>query len=899
MSMAPHPAKVQELLRWLDTDFPAGTSLDSIATRLIPRLLAAWPMITLVRCYVPVEGARLRLAAAGDREADSLLEPDDPLSQMLLARQSAWDAQRALWGLPLLVGDTPYGLLAVRLAEGAPDAEAWLRLLSDLMVRTLERRSGVQRIREIADNLVLSSRLITTADSYADMAQAVIYTVAQGLTAVALTLFDPPLDIHHQPARRRVAALGTAQGAYTIDDQMFSAMLPQDAQMQDLWRGQPVIVSRPYFGGLGLTPELYHQQPDAQPLEWLAALGLRAGDQVLGTLEVMHTTGYAFVPEELDALTTLADQIGVAVRNRQLLQETADSLEETRQLYELNRQMLLAQDTVELLQSLRTLSRDFLMIAHNTLEYNARGQLADVVLRHMITPNNQRVIEQSVARELGDQAVGHMATFLPLWDKPIFVENVSQPLASMPAVLVEQMRQQGAGSLVMIPVAQQNRVTDLVRIVFAEPQAFDNRMRRLYNAVRDQMTVVLQAQRLLQETQRSAANLARQVNVLQTLNDLSTVISMARDESQLLNQSAQAMVTAMRADYCLVHLLDSFNQAAKIVSEYPNRGNLGQVIPLEALPVNVPLDLPSPSPIVINAVQTDPRIQEAQRAGLLAEGVRALMLLPLFERGRTIGGIRLDLRREDQVFTPEMVEIGQTILAQLAVGLQNIHLLEEQRLRSEQLRRVNRFGQRLQGTFDVVEVLEAALADMHQIIPVERMTIALRDAFDDRLRTAALYANGENYLTPARGALVPLEGSPLGRVWLSQQPLHIPDLSVAQDGVVEDARELRALLVTPLIGRRGALGVMSVGHSRPMIYADADLAVFQQAAGILTTALENARMYSETQQQVRNEALVNEITARLQQQTELEDMMHTALTDLGRALGARRARIRLGTQVRE
>ncbi|HLV35662.1 MAG TPA: GAF domain-containing protein [Spirillospora sp.] len=224
---------------------------------------------------------------------------------------------------------------------------------------------------------------------------------------------------------------------------------------------------------------------------------------------------------------------------------------------------------------------------------------------------------------------------------------------------------------------------------------------------------------------------------------------------------------------------------------------------------------------------------------------------------------------------------------------------EESQRRSDQLQRVNQFGRTLQSTLNLESILETALSETHQIIPVERMMIALHDPASDSLRTAALYANGENYLTPLNGVPVQLQGSLAGHVWETQQLLHIPDIMRQQGLPAGDVRELRALLVTPLLGRVHALGVVSVGHGRANAYSETDVIVFQQMMSLLAAAIENASVIARSQRQVRNEALVNDIATRLQQQVELDDMLHIAVSDLGRVLGARRARIRLGTRETE
>jgi GAF domain-containing protein len=64
----------------------------------------------------------------------------------------------------------------------------------------------------------------------------------------------------------------------------------------------------------------------------------------------------------------------------------------------------------------------------------------------------------------------------------------------------------------------------------------------------------------------------------------------------------------------------------------------------------------------------------------------------------------------------------------------------------------------------------------------------------------------------------------------------------------------------------------------------------------LAVAIENAEAYRQSQRVAQNEALINDIATHFQQHSAVEDMLHIAVDELGRALGARRARIRLSMQ---
>ena len=71
--------------------------------------------------------------------------------------------------------------------------------------------------------------------------------------------------------------------------------------------------------------------------------------------------------------------------------------------------------------------------------------------------------------------------------------------------------------------------------------------------------------------------------------------------------------------------------------------------------------------------------------------------------------------------------------------------------------------------------------------------------------------------------------------------------------------------------------------------------LFRQMTDQLAVAIENAEAYTQSQRQARNEALVNDIATRLQRQTDVQSMLDITLSEMGKALGARRARIRLAT----
>jgi GAF domain-containing protein len=568
------------------------------------------------------------------------------------------------------------------------------------------------------------------------------------------------------------------------------------------------------------------------------------------------------------------------------------------QFQDLNRLMVEADDVLDLLHAVRRFTTNASRIIHQNVIYDDQGQITDLIVRHVLNFDQEQVLNTSVAQF---ESADLLANNIEYWqqasvDDIIFISDTSQPPADFPAAIAHAAEYLDIGSYILMPILRDGRLQDIIRVDYPTKQSFTLQLRQLFDAARHQVTLIFQLLDLIQQERYSAFQFEQQVTVLQTMNSLSTAISITKDERQLLNQSAQAFVEVLKADYCRVYLLDASNQGGSVFCEYPNRGTTGQPFTLADLPVTNTPDERNPMPLVVSDAQTDPRVSTRGRETFAAGGVKAFALMPLFVRGRLVGLFQVEINHDDYHFTPESQELMQTVLAQVSVGLQNIRLLENAQQNSDQLERANRFGQALQSSLDLEVILRAALTESHRVIPVERMSIALKSVQDTRLRVVGLYANGENYITLTNGAEVALEDSLVGDVWESQQATHIPDVTEYETHPTGDFPELKSMLILPLVSHGEALGIVQVGYRQAYVYNETDVIVFQQMMAQFAAAIENAQLYDYSQRRAHNEALVNEIAAQLQRQTDIESMLVTTASGLGGVLGARRARIRLSTR---
>ena len=77
---------------------------------------------------------------------------------------------------------------------------------------------------------------------------------------------------------------------------------------------------------------VYFDNPDMPNTRSEMALPLRIGNEVIGALDVQSTEPNAFTQDDIDTLSTLADQVSVAIQNANLYEETRNALAQSQAL---------------------------------------------------------------------------------------------------------------------------------------------------------------------------------------------------------------------------------------------------------------------------------------------------------------------------------------------------------------------------------------------------------------------------------------------------------------------------------------------------------------------------------------------------------------------------------------
>lgn len=635
----------------------------------------------------------------------------------------------------------------------------------------------------------------------------------------------------------------------------------------------------------------------SQDISGLLIVPLVTGENLIGLIAFMSPMPTDLPPNRLRALRSLADQAALVFQNRALLGSTEEALAETRTLYEVSRAILSAQDTLDILRAVRRhLAPEADNVTHLRLVYDADQRLSDMIIDHTLTDESESVVEISLASMVGPEALAAIDRYnrsaarraIDVIEDLTRSEGAQHPLAALSVA-------SGTHSFISIPVHEGGLLRESISVAFPTPQRFSERQLRMFEAVSEQISIVLQNHRLLREAMVYAQRLSQQVNVLQTLNELAAAIGQMQDEQELLDYSARMIAQVSGSDHCGVMLLDPSGAYGIVTAEHPNSGARGTRLNLNLNdnPLWDELIRGGYKPVLIEDTETDPRLEAGARQAFRQIGLRSVGIMPLFASGKLVGSVGVDSFSADQPITPQKLALAETVVAQISIGLQSVRLLADARHRAEQLQRITTFGQSMQATLDLTTIFTIALTETGQLLPLTEMSIALYDQKRQELRAVARVSDGVTSISLAAGDLIPITGS-VARVWQSWESVHIPDLrDVAEN--LDPGVTLRSWILSPILARGRILGVASAGHVRPYAYTETDIALFNQMIAQLAVAIENAEAFQQSQRVAKNEALINEISTQLQRQMDIHSMLDVTVNELGRVLGARRARIRLAT----
>jgi signal transduction histidine kinase len=253
-------------------------------------------------------------------------------------------------------------------------------------------------------------------------------------------------------------------------------------------------------------------------------------------------------------------------------------------------------------------------------------------------------------------------------------------------------------------------------------------------------------------------------------------------------------------------------------------------------------------------ILTQDYIRECQGRGVTAatENVFAWMGVPLNAGAETIGALSTGSRDGGITYTRGQLELLQAIADQTAGAIVKARLLQETQQRAHQLSTLNEITQQLTSTLELEPLLQHMVENAVGILNCEAGSLLLLDEQTDELLFKVTVGPVAANLV---GQRLPPGTGIVGRAVQTRAPVIENEGQRSSVRFAETDQQTgfvsRALLAVPLQVKDRVIGVIEVINRRDGLpFVEDDQTLLTAFAGQAAVAIENARLYTLTDQEL-------------------------------------------------
>ncbi|MBN8506625.1 MAG: GAF domain-containing protein [Burkholderiales bacterium] len=584
---------------------------------------------------------------------------------------------------------------------------------------------------------------------------------------------------------------------------------------------------------------------------------LLLADKALGVISLQNLDReHAFSEADVRLLQTLANSMSVALENARLFDETQRLLKETEQ-----RNAELA--VINSIQQGIAGSLDFHaiveLVGNKLLEVLDTQDLGIVWFEPVHEKlNHLYVVEHGKRLNLGviDASVSKSWPQLQQTRQPLVLNS----RAEIEAITRTMPGTDQARSVLKVPMVLGDRVLGVVDTEnHTREHAYGPAEVRLLQTVASALGVALQSAQRFDETQRLLKETEQRNAELAVINSIQQGIAGSLDFQGIVELVGDKLSELLRSENLGISWLDHERQAMRFlyVKEHGQRLQLAETV------------FSDPAQWRQRADRREPVIRNT-RAEALSDGALVVagtavaastLTVPLVIGDRRVGGISMEDHEREHAYGDAEVRLLQTIGSAMAVALQSAlrfdetqRLLKETEQRNAELAVINSIQQGMAGSLDfdgIVELVGDQLSGMlGEMLHSGDIGIRWRDPATGLVHYLYEVEKSERLrLAPAQP----------GRLWRLVEERRAPlrlntpeELTalglVALPGTATAAR----LLAVPIFAGERMSGSLQIeSHSAEGQFTEADERLLSTVAASMGVALENARLFAETQRLLR------------------------------------------------
>ncbi|MDD1520005.1 MULTISPECIES: GAF domain-containing protein [Bradyrhizobium] len=269
----------------------------------------------------------------------------------------------------------------------------------------------------------------------------------------------------------------------------------------------------------------------------------------------------------------------------------------------------------------------------------------------------------------------------------------------------------------------------------------------------------------------------------------------------------------------------------------------------------------------VHDVLEDP---DYSREFALAGGWRAVLAVPLLHEGKSVGVVSVG-KVEPKPFSDRQVQLLQTFADQAVIAIENVRMFQEVQVKTRDLEEALRYqsgGANILNVIassptDVQPVLNAIVESACEVCEANDAAVLLKDGNDLRFRAH----HGPIDINLEKWPIT--RGWTAGRAFVDGKPVHLRDTLSDEGKEFPDSAALsafpytnsrvRSVLSVPMLRESEPVGVILLRRTEMRPFSDKQIALLQTFADQAVIAIENTRLFNDTQAALERQTATAEI----------------------------------------
>ncbi len=407
----------------------------------------------------------------------------------------------------------------------------------------------------------------------------------------------------------------------------------------------------------------------------------------IGAITVSRSVAGPFPDKQIELLKTFADQAVIAIENTRLFQELEAR---NREVTEALEQQTATGEVLRVISSSPTdVQPVFDVIAESAVRlchgrfcavFRFDGELLHFISHHGLTAEGLEAYRQAypvapsrrsaAARSILSRAVEHIPD---VHADPDYKHGALAKIVNL-------------RSVVGVPMLRKGNPIGAIAVSRIEPGSFPAKQIELLKTFADQAVIAIENVRLFQELKARTSELARSVEELEALGEVSQAVSSTLDLQTVLTTIVTDAVELSGSEGGIIYEFDEATESFHAMATHrvaPEHLEALQATPIHLAEGAVGQAGATGAPVQVADIRDEQQnVARQVRHIMVKQGYRSLLAIPLLRETRLLGGLVV-WRRELGHFPERVISVLQTFAAQSVLAIHNAHLFQQLEIASK------------------------------------------------------------------------------------------------------------------------------------------------------------------------------------------------------------------------